>query len=260
MSAYSTQAELGDVDLVQPNYCTRYCTAFLQLLSHTAAVSHKGAQSARSETRREANRTVCPSSMSDAAAADEMHSDVPKPTTATQRPDGSMRSEPPQARPGYVPPDEVQKYEAPRPRRLRGSIIEFDSRRGWGFVRPDDLSANLFLHKEEVLDLGTRMLCDGMYVECECMEQPGERASRAVNVRLFNDLPRKPQPQAGAAKSAQGSTKRALPLVPRAVAAVRKKQQQQQQQKQQKQQHQPDAGTTAGKRPRPSEASVLGYM
>ena len=92
------------------------------------------------------------------------------------------------------------------------------------------------------------------------MEQPGERASRAVNVRLFNDLPRKPQPQAGAAKSAQGSTKRALPLVPRAVAAVRKKQQQQQQQKQQKQQHQPDAGTTAGKRPRPSEASVLGYM
>ena len=65
--------------------------------------------------------------------------------------------------------------------RYLGSVINFSH--GFGFIKPDDLGPNVFLHYTEVVGAGS--LDNGDIVEFErCLAKPGEKADRALKVRL----------------------------------------------------------------------------
>ena len=135
------------------------------------------------------------------------------PTTSTStRPDGSLR-EPVRVREGYVPPDEQPRYEIPRPLRSIGVVLKFDAKLGWGFIRPDDCSAKVFVHHTGLqLGAGDR-LEPGDVVSFE--RQPGFDGD--LHMRAVNVLRSEARPASGQLR------KPASALVPRAVAARSKR-------------------------------------
>jgi cold shock CspA family protein len=174
--------------------------------------------------------------------------------------DGSLRA-PKRVRPGYVPPEERPVYKAPRPERLRGELLEW--RHGYGFIRPDSLGSNLFVHHSNVLS-DSMTLQPGDHLEFErCPPDNGEKADRAVNVRLVRELPARasastaaPPPELAPRATTQSErlprTATAAMLVPRSVAARGKR-------------HGENApAAVASVKPRRSSAyseeSVLGHM
>ena len=111
-------------------------------------------------------------------------------------------------RPGYIPPDEMPRYKAPRPERWRGEIIGW--RHGYGFVKPDDLGSNVFVHHSEVR--ATRDLRTGDLVEFERREadpDADEKVARALNVRLVEELP---PPMAAAPSLAEAASAAVAPV------------------------------------------------
>lgn len=104
---------------------------------------------------------------------------------ASTRADGSERP-PVCTRPGFVPEEEREKYSAPRPQRFRGVIIDWSH--GFGFIKPDSLGANVFLHNTQ-LRSRRRHLHPGDYVEFERKAAAeGDKSDSAVNVRLVEEL------------------------------------------------------------------------
>ena len=152
----------------------------------------------------------------------------------TIRPDGSRRKEPKPVREGWEPESSAEKYVAPRPpQRLLGEVIEYNTARGFGFIKPDDLTANVFMHYSAACSDKSEVRV-GDRVEFERIEAaPGEKADRAENVRRMA-APRRPSTD---------SAKRMATLVPRSVAKK------------------PAAKASSSKRPpsQPSEAGVCGY-
>ena len=70
----------------------------------------------------------------------------------------------------------------------QGTVRWFDLERGFGFLAPEDGSADLFVHVSEIVgDGGTRVLREGQAVEFEVGE--GERGPQARRVRVTGDLP-----------------------------------------------------------------------
>ena len=183
------------------------------------------------------------------------------------------------SRPSYVPPDERPRDEVLRPERQRGQVLDWIGGT-YGFIRPDDMGANVFVHRSNVA--GGRELAAGDHVEFAL--QPADesgQANRAVNVRLVGKLPQPPprsaplEPPTAVAAPTAAAPARAKPalaaFVPRNVAARGGKR--------------PAAATTAGTgsskataadglggaaaaeappkkrtRPRDPEAAVLGYL
>lgn len=186
---------------------------------------HASSPASEIEARREVGERSC-----DAPATKDVRSEE----SASTRPDGSVRQAV-RVRDGYVPPEEQQRYEAPRPQRYLGQCVDFNTERGYGFIRPDSLGRNLFVHHKWILEADGLMPGDA--VEFERQPAPeGDRHDRAMNVRLLSRI-RPP------AKSKAANTGKAK-FVPRAVAK------------------RPASAAMAGgiKRTRPSdpEAGVLG--
>ena len=70
----------------------------------------------------------------------------------------------------------------------QGTVRWFDPERGFGFLAPEDGSADLFVHASEILsDAGTKLLREGQAVEFEVGE--GQRGPQARRVRVTGDLP-----------------------------------------------------------------------
>ena len=69
----------------------------------------------------------------------------------------------------------------------QGTVRWFDPERGFGFLAPEDGSADVFVHASEVpSDGGTRLLREGQAVEFEIGE--GERGPQARHVRVTGDV------------------------------------------------------------------------
>ncbi|MGB8652855.1 MAG: cold-shock protein, partial [Mycobacteriales bacterium] len=63
----------------------------------------------------------------------------------------------------------------------QGTVRWFDPERGFGFLAPDDGSADLFVHASEIVgDGGAKLLREGQAVEFEVGE--GERGPQARRV------------------------------------------------------------------------------
>ena len=68
-----------------------------------------------------------------------------------------------------------------------GTVRWFDPERGFGFLAPEDGTADLFVHASEILsDGGPRLLREGQAVEFEVGE--GDRGPQARRVRVTGDL------------------------------------------------------------------------
>ncbi len=69
----------------------------------------------------------------------------------------------------------------------QGTVRWFDAERGFGFLAPEDESADLFVHASEILsDGGPRLLREGQAVEYELGE--GDRGPQARRVRITGDV------------------------------------------------------------------------
>lgn len=69
----------------------------------------------------------------------------------------------------------------------QGTVRWFDPERGFGFLAPEDGSADLFVHVSEIVgDGGTRLLREGQAVEFEVGE--GDRGPQARGVRVTGDV------------------------------------------------------------------------
>jgi CspA family cold shock protein len=63
----------------------------------------------------------------------------------------------------------------------RGTVKWFNEKKGFGFITPDDGSAELFVHYSNIAAEGFRSLSDGQAVEYEVA--PGQKGPQATNVR-----------------------------------------------------------------------------
>jgi CspA family cold shock protein len=69
----------------------------------------------------------------------------------------------------------------------QGTVRWFDPERGFGFLAPEDGSADLFVHASEIVsEAGTRFLREGQAVEFEVGE--GDRGPQARRVRVTGDV------------------------------------------------------------------------
>lgn len=66
----------------------------------------------------------------------------------------------------------------------QGKVKFFDSKRGFGFIAPNDGGNDVFVHKNDVEGMGEQVLNDGEAVEFEVEET--EKGLNAVNVRILD--------------------------------------------------------------------------
>jgi len=64
-----------------------------------------------------------------------------------------------------------------------GTVKWFNSEKGFGFIAPDDGSADLFVHFSAIQGSGYRELNEGQHVEFE--PQQGQKGMQAGNVRVI---------------------------------------------------------------------------
>ncbi len=64
----------------------------------------------------------------------------------------------------------------------KGKVKWFNEKKGFGFITPDDGTADLFVHYSSIVGYGFRSLSDGQAVEYEVGE--GRKGPQATNVRL----------------------------------------------------------------------------
>jgi CspA family cold shock protein len=62
-----------------------------------------------------------------------------------------------------------------------GTVKWFSDDKGFGFITPDDQSADLFAHHSAIIGEGYRSLAEGAKVSYEA--EPGEKGPRAVNIQ-----------------------------------------------------------------------------
>jgi cold shock protein len=62
-----------------------------------------------------------------------------------------------------------------------GTVKWFSNDKGFGFITPDDQSADLFVHQSAILSEGYRSLGEGAKVSYEV--EAGDKGPRAVNVQ-----------------------------------------------------------------------------
>lgn len=66
---------------------------------------------------------------------------------------------------------------------MRGRVVRFDPFRGYGFIKPDDGSADKFVHHESIIMDGYRNLIIGQRVEFEMGISDHNKKPMAVKVR-----------------------------------------------------------------------------
>lgn len=64
-----------------------------------------------------------------------------------------------------------------------GTVKWFDARKGYGFIVPDDGTAEMFVHMNAVQRAGLDALTEGQRVEYQLVRE--KRRSAAVNLRII---------------------------------------------------------------------------
>jgi CspA family cold shock protein len=64
-----------------------------------------------------------------------------------------------------------------------GTVKRFSIQKGYGFIRPDDGSQDVFVHISAVLQTGLRTLTEGQKVGYDLQTKPEGKAA-AINLRI----------------------------------------------------------------------------
>ena len=64
-----------------------------------------------------------------------------------------------------------------------GTVKWFNDDKGFGFVTPDEVGKDLFVHQTDIAGDGFRSLAEGAKVSYEA--QPSDKGPKAVNVQTF---------------------------------------------------------------------------
>lgn len=72
---------------------------------------------------------------------------------------------------------------------MQGTVIFFSAQRGYGFIKPDDNGADVFVHFSDIVMEGYRELIKDQVVEFELglFEKNGETKTKATNVRVKDE-------------------------------------------------------------------------
>ena len=71
---------------------------------------------------------------------------------------------------------------------LKGTVHQFDKKKGYGFITPDDGGKDLFVHFSAITATGFKTLNVGQRVEF--VEVEGRRGMQAADVIPFNEMTR----------------------------------------------------------------------
>lgn len=66
---------------------------------------------------------------------------------------------------------------------MMGIVTKFDVTRGFGFIRPDDNTRDVFIHFTGIIGSGFRTLNEGEVVSYDL--EPSDKGPRAVNVSVI---------------------------------------------------------------------------
>ncbi len=64
-----------------------------------------------------------------------------------------------------------------------GTVKWFSDEKGFGFIQPDDIGKDLFVHHSGISGDGFKSLAEGTKVSYDA--EPGDKGPRAVNVRAL---------------------------------------------------------------------------
>jgi cold shock protein len=64
-----------------------------------------------------------------------------------------------------------------------GTVTRFSTQKGYGFIRPDDDSQDVFVHISAVQQTGLRTLTEGQKLSYDLQTKPDGKAA-AVNLRI----------------------------------------------------------------------------
>ena len=102
----------------------------------------------------------------------------------------------------------VEAAPAPAPL-VRGTVKWFDAVRGYGFVVPDDGSADILVHFTVVREVGRRTLPEGATVRCETLQRDrGRQVRRIVDLDLTTAIG--PDPETAIARASTRTDPAAL--------------------------------------------------
>ena len=65
---------------------------------------------------------------------------------------------------------------------MKGKVVWFNIKRGFGFIKPDDGSKDLYFHYSQVLTEGKKVLKENDEVEYQTEEGP--KGLQATNIKL----------------------------------------------------------------------------
>jgi len=65
---------------------------------------------------------------------------------------------------------------------MRGKVVWFNIKRGFGFIKPDDGGKDLYFHYSQVLTDGKKVLIENDEVEYQTEEGP--KGLQATNIKL----------------------------------------------------------------------------
>lgn len=66
-----------------------------------------------------------------------------------------------------------------------GTVVFFDAKKGWGFIRPDGEESDTFCHYSDIACEGFKTLQQGQRVEFSFGEHP--KKPKAVNIKVLDN-------------------------------------------------------------------------
>jgi CspA family cold shock protein len=81
-------------------------------------------------------------------------------------------------------PSSEDAAATPPPQRFFGELTQWSAARGFGFIKPDDLGPNVFLHRSSIVSHSCDQIEDGIRLEFERRVEQG-KTDRAENVSVL---------------------------------------------------------------------------
>jgi len=69
----------------------------------------------------------------------------------------------------------------------QGTVLRWFDSKGYGFIRPNDGSVDVFVHASQLRSIGLSMLTEGTVIEFDTAPSPRSNREMAVNIRVIKE-------------------------------------------------------------------------